>query len=416
MVAILGYSREQIAGAVRQMYGRVARQPTAGFHFPVGRDAAVALGYEREQLDNLPDATLAAFAGVGHPFVADRIQEGDTVLDIGAGAGVDALIASRLVGPRGRVIAVDLTPEMSRKLAHVASANGYDNVSAIEGSAEQLPVRDSSIDVITSNGALNLVPDKRRAVREMFRALRPGGTLQLADVVIRRPVTVDCDSDPRLWVECVVGATVDEELLDLLVDEGFASPEVLYRHDYFALSPSAQTREIAASFDAHSLALRVDRDQTPLPAATHWWRRVNPMRLLRLFWRRGAAGLASLGLALFTCYGLLAAFALLPLLGLNMALDDGLWAGGILVFTWLAVAAVTAGVRQHQSYLPLGLASLGASVVSYALLVNYNMLVEISGFALLAAGVAFDWHWRRRRQREVLGIDSAANLSRVDPD
>lgn len=404
MVAILGYSREQILAAVTDMYTAVAEIPESGFHFPVGRVACEMLGYPPDQLDRVPEAVVESFAGVGYPFRADAIRPGEAVLDIGAGAGVDTLIASHLVGEDGHVTAIDLTPAMVRKLESVVTEVGIGNVTALEGSAENLPLPDESVDVITSNGALNLVPNKRRAVAEMFRVLRPGGRLQIADVVIRRPVTVDCHEDPRLWVECVVGATVDEDLLLLFRDAGFEDVGMLHTQDYFAHSPSTQTREVAADFGAYSAELGMKRGQRAPARALQWLRRWSPHRLAISLWRRGLAGTAALGLALLACYGTLAAVVLLSIAGVGLALDETLWAGTIAVFSLLAVVAVGVGIRRHRNPVPLIAAIAGAGMINYALFVDYHMIVELAGFVVLAAAVAWDVYQRRRVEQQVLGL------------
>lgn len=404
MVAVLGYSREQIAAAVRRMYSQVADHPDAPYHFPTGREACEALGYPANTLDRLPASLLASFAGVGNPFRAATIRPGHRVLDIGAGAGTDSLIASELVGPRGHVFALDLTPAMTRKLRRAITELGRTNLTVVEGSAEQLPFASASMDVITSNGALNLVPRKRAAVREMFRVLRPGGVVQIADVVIRRPVTVDCDSDPRLWVECVVGATVDEELLQLLVDEGFTTPRIVGTHDYFALSPSAQTREVAAGFAAYSVELRTDRaDSSPSPLRRRL-RLLSPMRWWAKLRRRGLVGMAGLIMALLTCYGTLVVLALLSLVGLQMTLNQGLWGGFIVVFSWLSALGIAISGEGNRRVVPSLIAVMGAGLMSYTMLVTYSATIELVAFLLLATAVALDLIGRRRAQRQLLGL------------
>ncbi|WP_290637362.1 MerC family mercury resistance protein [Aquisalimonas sp.] len=408
MVAILGYSRRQIFAAVREMYTAVAASPDDHFHFPVGRSAASAIGYPSEQLDRLPATAANAFAGVGYPFSGGAIRPGDTTLDIGAGAGNDALIAAQLTGDTGHVIALDLTRGMTRRIHAAVREAGVANVSVMEASAERLPLAAETVDSITSNGALNLVPDKRRAVAEMFRVLRPGGRLQLADVVIRRPVTVDCSDDPRLWVECVVGATVDEDLLALFRDAGFTDIRVVRSLDYFAHSPSAQTREIAASFGAHSVELAMQRGERSPGAFRRWARRLNPVRGVKSLWRRGAVGVASLVLALLTCYGTMAALAMLAALGAGVAVDEGLWAALIGLFAILTVAAIAPGMRQHRHAGPLTVGTAGGLVVCYALFVHYSMAVELAGFLALAVGVGWDMLLRRRAQARVLGVQGAS--------
>ncbi len=404
MVAILGYSREQIFEAVKGMYTAVADTPNAHFHFPVGDSACRLLGYPPQQLKPLEAALTESFAGVGYPFHAEVIGHGDTVLDIGAGAGVDSLIAGRLVGAEGRVIALDLTPAMTRKLHGTVQKAGIDNVAVVQGSAEALPLVDASVDVITSNGALNLVPDKRRAVAEMFRVLRPGGKLQIADVVINRPVTVDCDDDPRLWVECVVGATVEEELLAMFRDAGFEDIRIVRRCDYFAHSPSRQTREVAASFGARSIEVAMRRG--PQAPSRLWQvvRRLDPRRWVAALWRRGFMGLAGLGLALLACYGTLAAVGLLAVLGFGLALDETLWAGVIVAFNLITVALIVPGVRRHRAYTPTLLAIAGGGAVVYTMLIDYRFAVELTGFMILAGAVGWDLYLHRRKQKRVLGL------------
>lgn len=404
MVAILGYSRAQIVDAVQRMYTAVAARPDDPFHFPVGRAAAERLGYRRPWLAGLPPSAVEAFAGVGCPFSADAVRPGDVVLDIGAGAGVDALLAGQRTGPAGCVIACDLTFAMLRRLRR--EADGV--VVPLQASAEALPLADGSVDAITSNGALNLVPDKRRAVAEMFRVLRPGGRVQLADVVIRRPVTVDCSDDPRLWVECVVGATVDEELLRLLADAGFEAVTVTGRHDYFALSPSAQTREIAAGFGAYSMELSLRRGDRA-PGFLRRLRRLDPRRAVAWIRRRGLVGLTAVIVAIAACYGTLAATALLGLVGVRLALDETLWAGAIALPAGAAVTALLPGLRRHRRPEPLLAGAAGAAGVFYALFVTYQPLIELGGFALLAAGVAGDIVLRRRREAALLGMAGATD-------
>jgi arsenite methyltransferase len=281
MVAILSNQREAILEAVREMYTQVASFPARVFHFPTGPAACRFVGYPEAVLDALPTVATESFAGVGYPFAAGVIRPGDTVLDVGSGSGTDALVASRLVGPEGRVLGLDMTPAMLGKLQRSAAAAGATNVHPLPGGAEEIPLPDASVDVVTSNGVLNLVPDKRRAVAEIFRVLRPGGRVQIADIVLGRPVSGACRDDPRLWAECVVGATPEADYLRLFRAAGFTEVEVLGRLDYFSGSPSPETREVAELFGAISLVLRarkpesgervveepVGEEEVPAPAA-----------------------------------------------------------------------------------------------------------------------------------------------------
>jgi SAM-dependent methyltransferase len=256
MVAILSNQREVILEAVRRMYTDVAQEPERGFHFPTGRSACEFVGYPADQLDMVPATALESFAGVGYPFAANVIARGDTVLDIGSGAGTDALIASLLAGETGRVIALDMTAAMRAKLRDNAAIAGILNIEVLEGNAEEIPLPNGCVDVVTTNGVLNLVPDKGRAIREIVRVLASGGRLQLADIVVESLPSEACRSHPELWAECVVGATTLESYVDQFSAAGLGDVEVLARVDYFSASSSAETRKVAGSFGAHSVVLR----------------------------------------------------------------------------------------------------------------------------------------------------------------
>jgi arsenite methyltransferase len=256
MVAILSNQREIIFDAVRAMYTAVATEPGKGFHFPTGRAACEFVGYPAEQLDTLPTPAVESFAGVGYPFAAGVVTVGDIVLDVGSGSGTDVLIASRLVGPAGRVYALDMTEAMREKLRANVERCGVRNVQVLEGTAEEVPLPDASVTVVTSNGVLNLVPDKPKAIAEIARVLRPGGRVQIADILVGTLPSDACRSHPELWAECVVGATTEDNFLDLFRAAGLVDVKVLSHLDYFAASPSAETRKVAASFGARALVIR----------------------------------------------------------------------------------------------------------------------------------------------------------------
>ena len=376
MVAIFGFSREKVIAAVKEMYTAVATAPRRGFHFPVGRDACLAVGYPQALLEALPAEALESFAGVGYPFRAAAIRPGDTVLDVGAGSGTDALLAARLAGPRGRVYALDMTPAMSAKLRALVARLGIANLEVLEGNAESIPLADATVDVVTSNGMLNLVPDKPRAIGEIRRVLRPGGRVQIADIVIRRPVTLDCATDPKLWAECVVGATVDEDYLALFRDAGFDDVRLLRDFDYFAHSSSAETRDIARRFGARAIEISMQRGGRA------------PSRLALAKWR--LAGAFSLAGAVLACYGTLAALALLSAAGVNFVVNETVWAGVVVLGAGLAALAVGVRARRYGGRLAAALALAGAGIVGYTQLVSYDLWIELAGFGLLAAAVVLD--------------------------
>ncbi|HET9515984.1 MAG TPA: methyltransferase domain-containing protein [Gemmatimonadales bacterium] len=181
-----------------RMYQEVADQPESRFHFFHGREAADLFGYDAAWLDRAPAGAVASFAGVGNPHLRSRLQPGETVLDLGSGAGLDAIITSWQVGPGGRVYGVDLNPSMcARAQAHAALAGMQ--MECREGTMENIPLPDASVDVVLSNGVINLSFRKRRVVQEMFRVLRPGGRMSLTDIVSAKQLSQSIVNDPKLW-------------------------------------------------------------------------------------------------------------------------------------------------------------------------------------------------------------------------
>jgi arsenite methyltransferase len=396
MVAILGFSRDQIFSAVRQMYSEVATAPSTPFHFPVGRKACLFVGYPQQLIDGLSASALESFAGVGCPFRAGIIKSGDRVLDIGAGSGTDTLIATRLVGPGGKVWALDMTPAMLSKLRRNIAESGATNIEVLEGNAESIPLPDASIDVVTSNGVLNLVPDKFKAVAEIIRVLRPGGRVQIADIVLSRPVGKERRSDAKLWAECVVGATVDEDYLDLFRRAGFSGVTVLRRYDYFSGSASADTRRIAATLGGQATEITMQKPLAPPSAFSVWAERLRPAVLARRAAQHGLLGLlASVG-ALAACYGVLALVVALGFLGLSAPINTQLWTGLIAAFTILAAFALAWNQRVHRNWFPAIVGLAGALLVLYAVLGTYDWRIEAAGFAAMIGAALWDRYlfWR----------------------
>jgi SAM-dependent methyltransferase len=187
--------REQVRGKYRE----VAVEPGASFHFHTGRPLAARLGYDASLVDGLPDRAVESFAGVASPFSLRPLEPGEKVVDVGSGAGFDSFIAAGQVGPRGRVVGVDMTAEMLAKSRQTAAALGLAQVEFREGLAEALPVPDGWADVVISNGVINLCADKQAVFTEVFRVLRPGGRLQFADIANGRPVPEGALRDIDLW-------------------------------------------------------------------------------------------------------------------------------------------------------------------------------------------------------------------------
>jgi SAM-dependent methyltransferase len=191
--------REQLRAAIRDEYALVASDPSQGFHFHTGRPLAAMLGYEERWLSGIPGAALDSFAGTGNPFRAGELASGEQVVDVGCGAGLDTLIAASMVGTEGRVIGVDMTPAMLERARAAASIGGTENVELRQGYLEDLPVPDAWADVVISNGVLNLAPDKQAALAELARVLRPGGRLQIGDLLVDRPVPEAAKAKIDLW-------------------------------------------------------------------------------------------------------------------------------------------------------------------------------------------------------------------------
>jgi len=191
--------RDVLRRQISDKYTEVALEPEKGFHFHTGRPLAMMLGYDAASIDRLPASTVESFAGTGNPFSMGQLNPGETVLDIGCGSGFDTLQAAMQVGPTGRVIAVDMTPAMLEKTRAGAAALGLDNVETREGFMEELPVDDESIDVVISNGVINLTPDKAGVMREIHRVLKPGGRFQIGDIIVHKEVPQDAKDDIDLW-------------------------------------------------------------------------------------------------------------------------------------------------------------------------------------------------------------------------
>ena len=246
----------ELRGKVQEMYRRVAREPEGEFHFEMGRALAERLGYAPEDLDQVPAEALESFAGVGHYFDLAALRAGETVLDLGSGSGTDAFIAAHQVGPTGHVIGIDMTPEQIEKSTGLAESNGFPQASFRMGYLEDLPVEDSSIDCVISNGVINLCPDKERVFAEIARVLRPGGRLALADIVTDTalPESVTCDS--ALWAACIGGAAERGRYRAAIEAAGLRVVRMRDNPEYRFLSNSAQGA--MKRYGVGSVSLRAD--------------------------------------------------------------------------------------------------------------------------------------------------------------
>jgi arsenite methyltransferase len=190
---------EDLRASVIDRFSRIATAPEQERKFPVGPESAKRLGYDASEVDSLPPSLAESFCGVGNPFSLGEPQPGQVVLDLGCGAGFDTLLAARRVGTSGKVIGIDMTPEMVAKARHNASLLGGSNVEFLRGKIETLPLPDASIDLVISNGVFNLCPDKPRVLGEVFRGLKPGGRLQMADILLEPHVTPEEVASKGSW-------------------------------------------------------------------------------------------------------------------------------------------------------------------------------------------------------------------------
>ncbi len=188
----------QLKDEIVRMYQEIAENPKGEFHFFHGRAAAELFGYDPEWLDRAPSGAVESFAGVGNPHERSNLQPGETVLDLGSGAGLDAIISSWGVAPNGKVIGVDLNPAMCLKAQAHAAATGM-SMECHEGRMEEIPLPDASIDVVISNGVINLSFRKRKVIEEMFRVLKPGGRISITDIVSAKQLSQSIVNDPKLW-------------------------------------------------------------------------------------------------------------------------------------------------------------------------------------------------------------------------
>lgn len=243
---------EALTAKVQEMYRAVARTPQQEFHFETGRALAERLGYPPAELDRIPDGAIESFAGVGWFFDLAEAREGETVVDLGSGSGMDAFFAALRVGPTGRVVGVDMTDAQLEKADRLRAQHGLDHVTFRSGRIEQLPVEDASVDVVISNGVINLTPDKDRVFREVARVLRPGGRLAIADIVTDTALTDAIVSDVDLWASCIGGAPQQQAYLDAIARAGLRVEQVR-PNDYQFLSE--QARAASGTYGVRSVSV-----------------------------------------------------------------------------------------------------------------------------------------------------------------
>lgn len=240
---------EALRTDVRQKYREVALHPDGAFHFHTGRPLAALLGYPGEIVDALPDRAVESFAGVGNPFSVRPLRPGERLVDFGSGGGFDCFVAATVVGETGRVVGVDMTPEMLTKARGTADALGMSHVAFREGLLEAVPVEDGWADTVISNGVINLCADKAAVFAEAYRVLRPGGVLQFADIANGKPLPEAAVCEIDLWTGCIAGGLPVDAWCAALTEAGFAELSVSTPIDAFGGSggePNARTYDVFA--------------------------------------------------------------------------------------------------------------------------------------------------------------------------
>ena len=248
---------QELETKVKTMYRNVAEEPRGDYHFELGRTLAERLGYPAEVLDQVPEGAIESFAGVGYFFDLAGLQEGEQVLDLGSGSGMDVFFAAAQVGAHGSVVGVDFTAEQLAKARRLAGEQGFDQVEFREGRIEGAPADDECVDCVISNGVINLAPDKERVFAEAARLLRPGGRLAIADIVSEQQLkeSIVCDAD--LWASCIGGAAQQDAYRQAIEGAGLRIEE-LRQNPYEFITDRA--RDASAKYGVKSVSLLAVKD------------------------------------------------------------------------------------------------------------------------------------------------------------
>ncbi len=243
---------QELEAKVKDMYRHVAQEPQGRYHFELGRALAERLRYPTDVLDHIPDGATESFAGVGYFFDLAELGEGEAVIDLGSGSGMDVFFAAERVGPSGRVVGVDFTAEQLEKSRRIARESGYAQVEFREGRIERLPVDGESFDCVISNGVINLAPDKAAVFAEACRVLRPGGRLAIADIISEQQMkeSIVCDAD--LWASCIGGAAQRDAYREAIESAGLRIDRIRENPYEFI---SERARNASAKYGVKSVSL-----------------------------------------------------------------------------------------------------------------------------------------------------------------
>jgi ubiquinone/menaquinone biosynthesis C-methylase UbiE len=240
MTTIATFDPMELEAKVKAMYRSVAENPHGDFHFEMGRAMAERLGYAPADLDRIPAEAVDSFAGVGYYFHLADLGEGETVVDLGSGSGMDSFIATLKVGARGKVFGIDMTDEQRAKAERLRVRDGFTTVKFLKGYIEEVPLPDSTADAVISNGVINLPTDKTKVFREAARLLKPGGRLALSDIVteVQLPETIVCNS--TLWAACIGGAAQQDNYRRMIEAAGLRLVKAQDNPQYQFISDNAK--------------------------------------------------------------------------------------------------------------------------------------------------------------------------------
>jgi arsenite methyltransferase len=243
----------ELEARVKDMYRHVAEEPDGDYHFELGRSLAKHLGYPAEVLDRIPEQSTESFAGVGYFFDLADLAEGETVVDLGSGSGMDVFFAASAVGETGQVTGIDFTESQLEKARRLADAAGFAQVDLREGRIEDLPLEDASVDCVISNGVINLAPDKGKVFAEAARVLRPGGRLAIADIVSEEQLKESIVCNAELWAACIGGAAQQDAYRQAIEGAGLEVEEIK-ENPYRFISERAQ--DASTKYGVKSVSIR----------------------------------------------------------------------------------------------------------------------------------------------------------------
>jgi len=236
----INIDKMELERKVKEMYRQVALDPKGEFHFEMGRTLAERLGYLPEDLDKIPAESIESFAGVGYYFHLANLQQGESVIDFGSGAGMDTFIAALKVGENGQVVGIDMTVEQREKAEQLRKAAGFSNIRYFEGYLEKVRAEDEAFDVVISNGVINLAPDKEIVFKEMSRVLKKGGRLAISDIVTETQLSESITCNTKLWAACIGGAMQIDNYKNAIKNAGLTVEKIQGNKQYRFLSKGAR--------------------------------------------------------------------------------------------------------------------------------------------------------------------------------